>query len=214
MEAQVIESVEPVVKEIVEKVDYKALFEKSQEDLRIVAEHKDKLYKETKQAKADRELADLQAKKISEEKAQKDGEFETLWKTSKEEKEQLEKRLQSIEKANRNEKVQISAMRIATELADGDNAELLSDFVQRNLDKMADETGALSPDVLEAVKNEFRNNGKYKSLLRGSKAIGGGAAGNTSTKSQSQELSRAEFQRLSPLAQGNFLANKSNKLTD
>lgn len=209
------ESNEPAVTEQVsEQVDYKALYEKSQEDLRVVAEHKDKLYKETKQAKADRELAVLQEKKVSEEKAQKDGEFEKLWNTSKQEKEELVKRLETIEKANRNEKVQISAMRIATELADGDNAELLSEFVQRNLNKMADEAGALSAEVLEAVKNEFRNNGKFKSLLRASKAAGGGATGNVSTKAQSQELSRAEFARLSPLAQGKFFADKNNKLTD
>ena len=210
-----IESVEPAVeKEVVDTTDYKALYEKSQEDLRIVAEHKDKLYKETKQAKADRELAVSQEKKISEEKAQKDGEFEKLWNTSKQEKEELVKRLEAIEKANRNEKVQISAMRIATELADGVNAELLSEFVQRNLNKMADEAGALSAEVLEAVKNEFKNDGKYKALLRASKAAGGGATGNVSTKTQSQEMSRADFARLSPLAQGKFFANKDNKLTD
>jgi DNA repair exonuclease SbcCD nuclease subunit len=220
MEAQMSETNEPVEKEVTESrtsqetIDYKALYEKSQEDLRIVAEHKDKLYKETKQAKADRELADLQSKKVAEEKAQKDGEFEKLWNTSKQEKADLEKRLQDIEKSNRSEKVQISAMRIATELADGDNAELLSEFVQRNLDKMADEAGGLSPDVLEAVKNEFKSNGKFKALLRGSKAAGGGATGNTVTKAQSSELSRAEFAKLSPLEQGKFFSNKQNKLTD
>lgn len=213
------ESNEPVAEQETTKTehDLEAILKenaKLKEDLRIVAEHKDKLYKETKQAKADRELADLQAKKVSEEKAQKDGEFEKLWNTSKQEKEELQKRLEDITKANRNEKVQISAMRVATELADGDNAELLSEFVQRNLDKMADEAGGLSPDVLEAVKNEFRNNGKFKSLLRGSKATGGGATGNTGTKSQSQELSRADFERLSPLDQGKFFSNKSNKLID
>lgn len=219
MEVQMSETNEPVVNEEQSKtsVDLDAILAenvKLKEDLRIVAEHKDKLYKETKQAKADRELADLQAKKVSEEKAQKDGEFEKLWNTSKQEKEELQKRLENMTKVNRDEKVQISAMRIATELADGDNAELLSEFVQRNLDKMADEAGGLSPDVLEAVKNEFKSNGKFKALLRGSKATGGGATGNVSTKSQSQELSRAEFSKLSPLEQGKFFSNKSNKLTD
>lgn len=213
MEAQMSETNDPVIEQKETPIDYKALYEQSQADLKIVAEHKDKLYKETKQAKADRELADLTAKKVTEEKAQKDGEFEKLWNTSKQEKEELVKRLETIEKANRNEKVQISAMRIATELADGDNAELLSEFVQRNLDKMADEAGGLSPDVLEAVKNEFRNNGKFKALLRGSRAAGGGATGNTSAKAQIQEISRAEFDGMSQTARGKFFSS-GGKLTD
>lgn len=218
MEAQMSETNEPVVNEVSKtEVDLDAILAenaKLKEDLRIVAEHKDKLYKETKAAKAERESAALQTKKLAEEKAQKDGEFEKLWQTAKQREEELQKRLEDIQKSNRNEKVQISAMRIAAELADGDNAELLSEFVQRNLDKMADEAGGLSPDVLEAVRNEFKNNGKFKALLRGSKATGGGATGNTNAKPQSQELSRAEFERLSPLDQGRFMSNKSNKLID
>jgi hypothetical protein len=78
---------------------------------------------------------------------------------------------------------------------------------------MADEAGGLSPDVLEAVKNEFKNNGKFKALLRGSKAAGGGATGNINTKAESKEISRAEFEKLSQVARGKFLST-GGKLTD
>ncbi len=164
------------------EIDYKALYEKAQADITKIAAKKDELLNETKKAKQDRETAELAASKASEEKAQKDGEFEKLWKASKDKETELTQKLVDFQRSIRNEKLQVLSMRLATELADGDNAELLSEFVQRNLDKMADEAGGLSPDVLEAVKNEFKSNNKYKSLLRVSKANGGSASGNLSSQ--------------------------------
>lgn len=188
------------------EVDYKTLYEKAQADIEKIAAKKDELYKETKKAKADREAAEHSAMKAAEEKAQKDGEFEKLWQTAKKEKDELHQRLLDIQNSNRKEKIQIAAMRVATELADGDNAELLSDFVQRSLDKMADEAGALSADVLEAVKSEFKESTKYKSLLRASKAMGGGAAGNTRSASEdSKTVERATFTTWNPAKQMSFI---------
>lgn len=216
MEAQMTESNEVQGEEVVavDTNDYKALYEKAQKDIEKIAAKKDELLNETKKAKQDRETAELAHRKATEEKAQKDGEFEKLWQTAKKEKDELNQRLLDIQNSNRREKIQISAMRVATELADGDNADLLSEFVQRNLDKMADEAGGLSPDVLDAVKNEFKNNVKYKSLLRSSKATGGGAPGNAKTISDAgQTLSRTEFNGLDQMARSKFLA-KGGKLTD
>lgn len=203
MEAQMTESVEP---EVTETIDYKTLYEKSQEDIAKIAAKKDELYRETKKAKQDRETALLAHQKEAEDKALKDGEFEKLWQTVKKEKDELTKRLQDVTTSNRNEKIQISAMKIATELADGDNADLLSEFVRNNLNKLADEAGGLSLDVLEAVRNEFKNNGKFKALLRVSKATGGGAPGNTRSAQDQQTLTRAEFAKLNPLKQSEFAA--------
>lgn len=208
MEAQMTES-NDIQNEVVEKedtIDYKALYEKAQKDIEKIAAKKDELLNETKKAKQEREAAELNARKAAEEKAQKDGEFEKLWQTAKKEKDELSQRLQEIQNSNRREKIQISAMRVATELADGDNAELLSEFVQRNLDKMADEAGGLSPDVLEAVKNEFKNSGKYKALLRGSKAVGGGATGNTRSAPDVKTITRSEFAAMNATQQSQFAA--------
>lgn len=187
--------------EVVEtkEIDYKALYEKAQQDIEKIAAKKDELYKETKKAKQERELAAQAAQKAAEEKALKDGEFEKLWQTAKKEKEELMQALSTIKQANRNEKIQISAMKIATELADGNNAELLSEFVARNIDKMADETGALSADVLEAIRNDFKGNQKFQALLRSSKAVGGGAIGNAKTVANDvKELSFSELSKMSP----------------
>jgi hypothetical protein len=203
MEAQVTESIEQV-DETEAVIDYKSLYEESQKDIAKIAAKKEELYKETKRAKQEREAAISAHQKEVEDKALKDGEFEKLWQTTKKEKDDLEKKLKDITLSSRNEKIQIFAMKIATELADGDNAELLSEFIQKNLGKLADEAGGLSSDVLEAVKSEFKNNGKFKALLRVSKAVGGGATGNTRGAQEQQTLTRAEFAKLNPLKQSEF----------
>lgn len=207
VETEVAEQLSEVV------VDYKAMYEKAQLDLEKIAAKKDELLKETKKAKAEREEANNAAQRAAEEKATKDGEFEKLWQTTKKEKEELLSKLQEISNSNRREKIQIAAMKVATELADGDNAELLSDFVMRNLDKMADDTGAVGADVLEAVKNDFKGNQKFKSLLRSSKAAGGGAPGNLSSAQASKTMNRSDFNNLDHASRGKFLSG-GGKLTD
>lgn len=173
-----------------QEVDYKALYEQTREKLDIVAAHKDKLYAETKQAKAEKEEAKRQAEEAAQQKAIKDGEYEKLWKAAQEEKKNLENELNNDRKTWRQDRIDATAMRVATDLADGDNAELLSDFVSKHLDKLADERGALSADVIAAVKKEFETNSKYKALLRMSKAAGGGAPGNSDKTPFQPDLSK------------------------
>ncbi len=197
--------------------DYKALYEKALQDLEKVAAKKEQLYKETKAAKAAREEAAAEAQRIAEETAKKNGEFEKLWKSASQEKEELLQQLKAIRNGNRQEKLSLASMKIATELADGDNAELLSEFVKRNLENIADDDGSLSEDILKAVASEFKNNAKFKSLLRGSKASGGGAPGNMKGSSEKATLTRAEFDRMSPAKKTEFISkvrNGSAELTD
>ncbi len=189
---------QPEVKEI----DYKAWYEQNQEKIKsfdAVVAKKDELLKETKKAKADKQAADAETARMAEEKAHKDGEFEKLWKTAKQREDDLAKELQNIKNANRQDRIQNAALTIASKLAEGDNVELLSDFVSRNLDKLADETGALSADVFEEVAKDFANNVKYKSLMRDSKSSGGSAPGNVrGAQSSSKEVDRAAFAKLKP----------------
>jgi cytochrome c553 len=197
--------------------DYKALYEKTLQDLEKVAAKKEQLYKETKAAKAAREEAAAEAHRIAEETAKKNGEFEKLWKSASQEKEELLQQLKAIRNGNRQEKLSLASMKIATELADGDNAELLSEFVKRNLENIADDDGSLSEDILKAVASEFKNNAKFKSLLRGSKASGGGAPGNMKGSSEKATVTRAEFERMSPVKKTEFITkvrNGSAELTD
>ena len=188
--------------------------EKLKADLKTVADHKDKLYQETKKAKADRENAEKESKRIADEKAQKNGEFEELYKSKHEEAETYKKQFEEYKRSVRNDKLQANALRIATELADGDNAELLSEFVKRKLDTLAEEDGTLSADIINDLKKEFATNMKYKSLLRGSKASGGNAVGNPKGKADSaKEISRADFDKLDAQSKSQFFKN-SGKITD
>lgn len=197
--------------------DYKAMYEKAMLDLEKVVAKKDQLYKETKAAKAAKEEAAAEATRIAEETAKKNGEFEKLWKSVSSEKEELLKQLKAIKQGTRQEKLNLAAMKVATELADGTNAELLSEFVKKNLENIADDDGSLGEDVLKAVSLEFKNNEKFKSLLRGSKASGGGAPGNMKTVVEKSTLTRAEFDNLPALKKSEFVAkirSGSAELTD
>lgn len=196
-----------------EVIDYKSKYEEVQKQLEAVAAHKDKLLNETKQAKREREEARIAGEEAMKQKALKDGEFETLWKTTEAEKQELNNKLNEYLKSNRNEKLQIQSLKLSNELADGDNVELLSEFIVRKLDAMADEHGSLSEDVLEAVKQEYKNNAKYRSLLRASKASGGGAPGSTSAKAVSKEISRADFDKMDHNSRRTFMTS-GGKLTD
>jgi len=192
------------------EVDYKAMYEKIASDFEKVVAKKEELYKETKKAKAEREQAEIEAQRISEETAKKNGEFEKLWQTASKEKEELLNQLKAVKHSNRQEKLQIASMRIANELADGDNAELLSEFVVRSLDNMADEHGLLSGDVTKAIIEDFKSNVKFKSLLRASKASGGSAPGITRGVSEKVSLTRAEFDQMSPVKRAEFIAKVRN----
>lgn len=197
-----------------QEIDYKSLYEKAQNDLQAVAKKKDELLNETKVAKKAKEEATMLAQRAEQEKAAKDGEFEKLWQTAENNRKELEQKLLNMQKANRAEKVQVNALKIASELAEGDNVELLSDFISRNLDKLAEDDGTLSVDVIKATKEEFANNMKFKSLLRGSKAAGGGATGNTSSAQvKSNTTDRATFDGWNSGKQMEFIKS-GGKLVD
>jgi len=194
-------------------IDYKSMYEEVIKKFDVVVAHKDKLYQETKAAKAEREAAKQEAQRIEQEKAVRDGEFEKLWQSTEQEKKDLINRLHDIESANKNEKIQIASLKVANELADGDNVELLSTFVQQKIAALADDSGKVAPDVIEAVVQEFKNNQKFKALLRGSKAAGGGAPGASHSVQDSKTITRSTFEQMGHSARQQFFS-KGGKLTD
>tara|TARA_R110000822_G_scaffold275773_1_gene397871 strand:+ start:8624 stop:9262 length:639 start_codon:yes stop_codon:yes gene_type:complete len=190
-----------------ETIDHKAEAEKLRAELDKIKPNYDKLYKETKDAKKARDEA-LAAKAL------KDGEYETLWKQAQTELEAERNEKQQIKKERRQDKIEVIASRLTGELAEGNNAVILNRFVMENLDKLADEHGVLDVDVLKSVRKDFETNSLFKGLLKGSKASGGDAPGNTSGKQAiTKELSRAEFDKLDHEARSAFFKAKG-KLTD
>lgn len=203
----------------VEAVDYKALYEQSEKEKAGLLAKKNELLNETKQAKSERAKAAELAEQARQEQlkiAEKNGEYEKLFKTEKERREQLENELSSARKEQRNEKIDIAAMRIASQLAKGDpdKAELLKVFLASSISNVADEFGRVDEDTLNSVAKQFESDKRYQPLLGGNLSVGGGAPGSMrGAQSSVKEISRNDFEAMDHGARRSFLA-KGGKLAD
>jgi chromosome segregation ATPase len=170
----------------------------------------DELLDETKKAKAQRREAEEVAKREAEEKARKKGDYEQLLNSSESEREKLAKELTSLRNGISQEKVNAESLKIAADMADGSNAEILSEFISRRLQwtddglKVLDEAGNLTIATVDHLKNEFRSNAKYKSLIRGIKSTGGGATQTDNGVAETNSKSAQEIRDMDPLERGKF----------
>ena len=175
------------------------------EDLEGLKRQNQTLLDEAKEAKRLRREADdkLEREKLDAAKAK--GDFEQLYASS--EQALAAERAARAELATSIERRDLTsaASKIATGIADGENAEILAEFVGRRLKivegqvKVTDASGNLTIATLEDLAKEFQLSPRYASLVRGSQASGGGAAGNVrggATK-QLNEMSDAERIKLS-----------------
>ncbi|WP_435945156.1 hypothetical protein [Dryocola sp. BD586] len=75
--------------------------------------------------------------------------------------------------------INLAATRIATAIADGDNADILKDFIARRLKvaegqvRVTDDSGNLTVSSIADLQKEFENASRYASLVCGSQAGGG-----------------------------------------
>jgi uncharacterized protein (DUF3084 family) len=189
----------------------KAQLEEAKKAIEALAHKKDELLKETKQAKEEkRKAAEIveAAKQKELESAQKNGEFERLWKQAQEEKEQLAKELMTDRQQRRDEKIRIAATKLALDLAKGDvtKAELLTEFVAKSVSNVADDAAHIDNDVLLSIKNQFEKDAKFAPLLAGNQAAGGSAPGNTrSAQQDTKTMERAAFDKLDPAKRMEFV---------
>jgi hypothetical protein len=165
--------------------------------------HMDTLLGETKTAKALAKQQAEDATQLANDKAKKDGDFEQLYNSSTEQangyKSELETLRGSISTSNTNRE----AMSIAMQLADGFNAELLSEKIAQRLKytdegvKVLDANGQLTVSTVEDLK--------YASLLKGNQSSGGGAIGGKNSGAAGKLLTRAEFEALNPAKRMEFI---------
>jgi hypothetical protein len=179
----------------------------------------EQLLGETKQAKAKaRQEADEKAE-IATAKALKDNDFEQLFKSSSEQAAQYKEQLDGLTSTISNEKRNTEAMKIAAQLADGFNAELLGEKIAQRLKytddgvKVLDGNGQLTVSTIEDLKTEFQNNERFASLLKGNQSSGGGASGGKSGSATGNIISRAEFDKLAPFKKMEFMKS-GGKTTD
>ena len=180
----------------------------------------DELLGETKKAKALKKQSDDEASALAKAKAIKDNDFEQLFKSSEEQRESSDNRYNELLGKIATDKQKSEAMRISVQLADGDNAELLAQFIAPRLKytddgvKILDSNGQLTVSTVEDLKTEFQANARYSALLKGNQSSGGGANGGQNTGSAGDKiLSRPDFEKLAPLDRSKFL-NKGGTLID
>jgi hypothetical protein len=181
--------------------------------------HMETLLGETKTAKALAKQQAEDATNLANDKAKRDGDFEQLYNSSTEQangyKTELETLRGSISTSNTNRE----AMKIAVQLADGYNAELLSEKIALRLKhtdegmKVLDVNGQLTVSTVEDLKNEFSNNERFASLLKGNQSSGGGASGGKNSGAAGKLLTRAEFDAMNPAKKMEFI-KADGKLTN
>ncbi|MBK5518416.1 hypothetical protein [Pseudomonas sp. TH10] len=167
------------------------------------------LLDEAKEAKRLKREADEKLAKEQLDAAKAKGDFEQLYASSEQalaiERARLVELTTSIERQG----IAAAASKIATGIADGENAEILSEFVERRLKiveglvKVTDAAGNLTIASLDDLAKEFQQAPRYASLVRGTQANGGGAAGGkgggaTKTWDQMTGMERVELRRTNP----------------
>lgn len=189
----------------------KAQLDEAKKAIEALAHKKDELLKETKAAKEEKrkaaEIADA-AKRKELESAQKNGEYEKLWKQAQEEKEQIAKELERDRQERRQDKIKMAATKLALDLAKGDvnKAELLTEFVAKSINNVADDAAQIDNDVLLSIKNQFEKDAKFAPLLGGNLANGGSAPGNTrSAQQDNKQMDRQAFEKLDAAKRMQFI---------
>ena len=167
----------------------------------------DELLTETKTAKEAKRKAEADAIAEKDRMAKESGDFESLYKSSSEKLQLTESTLNELQGKIQKEQKGNAAMKIAADLAEGSNIDLLSTFIDTRLSfqegalKVTDGSGNLTISSLDDLKAEFKNDPKFASLLKGNQSSGGGATGGNNSGSAAKTKSRAEFTALNPADQ-------------
>jgi len=192
------------------EIDYKAEFEKAQADIERMQAKNNELLGETKKAKEARRQLEAEDK----ERAKKNGDFERLLQSAEDERNKAFEELNSYKQEALKQNINAKALKITNELkAIPESAELLAHFVANELKSIADEKGEVSETALNALKHQFINDDKYKPLLLGNQSNGGGATGAKSSAHKSNEISRADFEKMDASKKMEFIKAKGT-LTD
>tara|TARA_R110001606_G_scaffold74779_2_gene173430 strand:- start:917 stop:1561 length:645 start_codon:yes stop_codon:yes gene_type:complete len=171
----------------------------------------DELLTEAKKAKQAKREIESETQSERERIAKEKGDYEQLHKSSQERYESTVAELESLRGTIAQEKKGNVAMKLAAEIADGANAELLSEFIGRRLKfhddgvKVTDNSGNLTVSSLSDLKTEFQNDARYSALLKGNQSSGGGASGGSNSSGATKVRNRAEFEALNPAKRMEFI---------
>ena len=199
----------------------KATLAKQQSELASLIDHSNIVLNEKKKEQEKRRLAEENEEKS----ARKKGDFEQLLSSSEAKNKELEDKYNNMVSSQASQRIQSEALKLAASdgMAEGDNVELLADFIGRRLKymdgelKVIDKDGQLTVSTLDSLKAEFMADKKFAALITRTKAAGGSAAGNNRGSASIVNLSRSQFDNMSPedkMAAMKQAKNGEIKLTD
>jgi len=152
------------------------------EDVTGLKRQRDELLAEKKAEQERRRAAEEEARRKEEERLAAEGNFKQLYESSQTKTAEWEQRYSQLEQSIHQRDINLAATRIATAIADGDNADILKEFIAKRLKvaegqvRVTDDSGNLTVSALADLQREFETSPRYASLVRGSQAGGGGAA--------------------------------------
>lgn len=171
----------------------------------------EELLGETKKAKNAKRQVEADAQTAANEQARASGDHEQLYKSSEAAHGKTKVELEGLIQQIAGEKQSNAAMQIAAELADGDNAIILSDYIAKRLRfvdggiKVTDVEGNLTVSSLEDLSGEFKNNSRYSALLKGIQSSGGGATGGSNSGGAAKTMTRTNFDSLNAIAAARYI---------
>lgn len=179
------------------------------EDVTGLKRKNDELLAEKRASDERRRAAEEEARRKEEERLAAEGNFQQLYESSQTKTAEWEQRYSQLEQSIHQRDINLAATRIATAIADGDNADILKEFIAKRLKvaegqvRVTDDSGNLTVSALADLQREFETSPRYASLVRGSQAGGGGAAPKsgdrvTKTWEQLSGMERVELRRNNP----------------
>ena len=174
-----------------------------------ILQKNNELLGESKKAKAARKQVEQEAAERERQQALADNNFEQLYKSSMAELEKERSERQNLINTIGKKETRAVALELAGTLAEGPNARLLAEFVERRLRyvdgdvKVTDGNGDLTVSTLADLANDFKASGDYDSLLKGNQATGGSAKGGDKSGGGAT-MTRSDFESLNPVQQRAF----------
>ncbi|MFV3284344.1 hypothetical protein ACNFCI_09855 [Pseudomonas sp. NY15356] len=179
------------------------------EDVEGLKRQNQTLLDEAKEAKRKAREAQEQLTQKELDAAKARGDYESLYTSSEQALAAERQKLADLQAGIEKRDLTGAASKIAAQIADGPNAEILAEFLERRLRivdgqvRVTDASGNLTVSTLEDLGKEFQKEPRYASLVRGSQASGGGAAGGggggaTKTWDQLTGMERVELRRNDP----------------
>ncbi len=187
------------------EAEVKALLDKETAGLKSKV---DELLGEKKSASQKAKEAEERAAREAEERAKQENDFKSLFESSEAKRKEIEEKYNGLNQSIRTEKRNGEAMKLATQMASGTNAELLSEFIKRRLDfndegkiVVLSEEGKPTVSTMADLKKELESSGRFDSLIDGTKSSGGaakpkvGGAGSGTDISKMSKQEKLEYFR-------------------